>query len=214
MGREIVTTKVAGQGSNVRATKAERDILRRRQIVEAAKSCVVRYGFHAASMAQIAQQAQMSVGQIYRYFDSKESIIHAIVENIVEKRLSFLASELHTEMDFPKTLSLRFLNKPSEDVDDDNLLLEVTAEAARNPIVAQIVQKADQQLYAQAVSRVRKHYPGLSEQQAMARVEFMAVLTEGTVFRRATLLQAEPTILESLYRDVFSQLFPEKKRSE
>src|SRR5688500_14688086 len=52
---------------------------RRQQIVDAASACARRHGFHGSSMAEIAQEAGLSVGQIYRYFDGKEAIIAAIV---------------------------------------------------------------------------------------------------------------------------------------
>ncbi len=79
------------EAPSLRPAKRVRDALRRDQIVAAARRCVVRNGFHAASMAQIARQAQLSVGQIYRSFPSKEAIIHAIVERIVNRRLEWLA---------------------------------------------------------------------------------------------------------------------------
>src|SRR5581483_8988259 len=69
-----------------RPPKDLRDQQHRDQIVEAARDCVVRHGFHGTSMGQIAAAANMSVGQIYRYFPSKEAIVHAIVERIVEQR--------------------------------------------------------------------------------------------------------------------------------
>lgn len=75
-----------------RPAKAERDELRRSEIAAAARLCVVRHGFHAASMAQIAEQAKMSVGQIYRYFPNKEAIVYDIVERIVSQRLAWIAS--------------------------------------------------------------------------------------------------------------------------
>lgn len=46
---------------------------RRQQIVDAASACARRSGFHGASMAEIAQTAGLSVGQIYRYFENKEA---------------------------------------------------------------------------------------------------------------------------------------------
>src|ERR1700751_4700643 len=52
---------------------------RRQQILDAACECVRKAGFHGASMAEIAQAAGLSVGQIYRYFENKEAIIAAIV---------------------------------------------------------------------------------------------------------------------------------------
>ncbi|WP_425303991.1 helix-turn-helix domain-containing protein [Asticcacaulis benevestitus] len=47
--------------------------------MEAAIACVLRHGFHGASMSETAKQAQMSVGIIYRHFENKEAIIEAIV---------------------------------------------------------------------------------------------------------------------------------------
>ena len=49
------------------------------RILNAAKHCFIKYGFHAASMANIADAAKMSAGLIYRYFANKNSIILAII---------------------------------------------------------------------------------------------------------------------------------------
>lgn len=46
----------------------------RQRILAAARRCFVERGFHAASMATIADTAEMSQGLIYRYFESKNAI--------------------------------------------------------------------------------------------------------------------------------------------
>lgn len=190
-----------------RPPKAVRDELRRDEIVAAARQCVVRHGFHAASMAQIAQQARMSVGQIYRYFPSKEAIIHAIVERIVAQRLAWIEST-GRQLDLPKVLASRMFTQDAGEIDDRALLLEVTAEATRNPAVAEIVRKADRQLHERALTTVRQDYPQLSRKEAAARVEIMAVLSEGTAFRRVTQQPADPKVLAALYREVIGLLLP------
>jgi AcrR family transcriptional regulator len=190
-----------------RPGKAERDELRREQIVSAARLCVVRNGFHAASMAQIARQSGMSVGQIYRYFPSKEAIIHAIVQRIVNRRLEWLAAG-GTEQDLPGILASRSFDDGLLDADDRVLLLEVTAEATRNPEVAEICRKADAQLHAQAVAALRQDHPGLSKEEATARVELLAVLYGGSVFRAVMEQHADPTRLAALYREVIERLIP------
>ncbi|MCU0831114.1 MAG: TetR/AcrR family transcriptional regulator [Rhizobiaceae bacterium] len=48
------------------------------RIVEAARACFLRSGFHGASMGDICAEAGMSPGALYRYFPSKESLIEAI----------------------------------------------------------------------------------------------------------------------------------------
>ena len=60
--------------------------LRRAQVLEAAAKCFNREGFHGASMADVASEASMSVGQIYRYFENKEGVIAALVEQSLAER--------------------------------------------------------------------------------------------------------------------------------
>jgi hypothetical protein len=93
------------------------------------------------------------------------------------------------------------------------LLLEITAEATRNPAVAEIVREADRRLHLQAVELVRTDFPQLSEQEAVARVEFIAVLSEGSAFRHATEQHAEPGELAAVYRGALEHVFPNAANS-
>jgi len=69
-------------------TELSRADLRRAQVLDAAVLCFGRSGFHGASMADIAAEASMSVGQIYRYFANKEAIIASIVARDMESALA------------------------------------------------------------------------------------------------------------------------------
>lgn len=55
------------------------DLQRRRneEIVAAATACFLEKGFHKTSVQDIAERAGLSMGLLYRYFPSKESIIEA-----------------------------------------------------------------------------------------------------------------------------------------
>ena len=50
---------------------------RRQQILEAARACFARQGFHQTSIQDICHEAELSPGAVYRYFPSKEHIIAA-----------------------------------------------------------------------------------------------------------------------------------------
>jgi AcrR family transcriptional regulator len=53
---------------------------RRRQILDAARICFLRNGFHMTSMQDVIAEAGLSVGAVYRYFKSKNDIVEAIAE--------------------------------------------------------------------------------------------------------------------------------------
>jgi AcrR family transcriptional regulator len=189
---------------NARLSKPERDQLRREQIAEAARRCMLQQGFHRASMAQVAQAAGMSVGQIYRYFVNKEAIIEFIVGQHVSARLAWIASTVGPDD------AVRFLVARLTDEDargERALLLEIQAEAARNPAVAAIVRAADQLLHVQAVATVRAQFPDLDDEEAAARVEVMATLAEGSLFRGGMRPAVDPQRLTMLYGDIVALLF-------
>ena len=54
---------------------------KRRQIIEGARALFLAQGFDAASMDAIARKAGVSKGTLYVYFDSKEQLFEAIVED-------------------------------------------------------------------------------------------------------------------------------------
>jgi AcrR family transcriptional regulator len=58
--------------------------LRRLQILDAARSLVLKYGVFAVSVQQIAKLAELSVGTIYLYFESKEEIFASLQEEILD----------------------------------------------------------------------------------------------------------------------------------
>jgi len=183
------TVKVVKSRSGVksrRPPKAERDKLRRDQIVVAAQKCVVLHGFHAASISAIAANAEMSVGQIYRYFANKDAIVQAIVEGIVERRLRSLIEKPLRRINSTDMARHLVTDVPVEFRDDDILMLEATVEATRNPTVAQIVKEADQRLLAHAAAVFGRDHPHLDARDASARFEALVSLFEGTLLRRLT----------------------------
>ena len=64
---------------------------RRQQILDAARACFIRKGFHETSMQDIFAEANLSAGAVYRYFKSKNEIIEAIAA----EALSVLGAVLH-----------------------------------------------------------------------------------------------------------------------
>ena len=122
----------------------ERASSRRKQVLDAAETCFSQRGFHGASMAEISKAAGMSAGHIYNYFDGKDAIIAAFVQQNVDRGELLLGDlELHAN-------PLQSILDDVEKGVHDKMLpgiwklpLEIFAEAARNPTIAALVQAAE-----------------------------------------------------------------------
>ncbi len=109
---------------------------RRELIVAAAERAFVRHGFHAATMQQVADEAGMSAGNLYRYFPSKEAIVEGIcARDRRERAAAFdtLAGSGEVLATLAAMLREHLLDKPREKA---AMIVEITAEAARNPRIA------------------------------------------------------------------------------
>lgn len=168
-----------------------RSAARKAQVLEAASACFRQHGFHGASMAQISKMAAMSVGHIYHYFENKEAIIAAIVEQDLLNLISM------TERTRQENRHGNLLRAMVADVDeclaeakaDVNaaLMLEIAAEAARNEKVADIVRKADQAAMTHMRDFIREGLDGYGIQRSDAELDgpisILAALFEGLAIR-------------------------------
>jgi AcrR family transcriptional regulator len=116
----------------------------RARILAAAEQCFIAHGFHAATMASIAQTAKMSPGLMYRYFPSKHAIVLAIIERQLEQRRVKIAA-LHSTADIAANIVKTFAGWRSGDPDAMNiaLFLSMSADASRDSEIAQALHASD-----------------------------------------------------------------------
>ncbi len=118
--------------------------MQRQRILAAAEQSFVEFGFHAASMACIAEKAEVSQGLAYRYFENKNAIILAIIERQIEERRNVIRS-LQSEGDFIERILELFEAWVRRDSGQMNpvLFLEMSAEATRDPEIGRALREAD-----------------------------------------------------------------------
>lgn len=168
--------------------KAEARIqAQRERILTAAQQCFIGHGFHAASMANIAETAGMSAGLIYRYFEDKNAIILAIVERQLQL--------LHNEIQLSRRIDLAdemVDNYGRSCVTDGRgmnaaLLLEMSAEATRDPQIAAALDHYDSTLRSALVGWLARARSSGGEAvpiaQAPARALILQCLFEGLKLR-------------------------------
>ena len=66
------------------AVRAARVSSRRRQVLDAAVKAMGRTGFHQMSMQDLAAEAEVSVGLLYKYFGGKEDLLLATIVRILD----------------------------------------------------------------------------------------------------------------------------------
>ncbi len=122
--------------------------VQRERILCAAQKCFIEHGFHAASMANIADAAQMSAGLMYRYFENKSAIVRAIVERQLQdgrKQIEQLRTSADLADSILHTYSLWLVRDPS--VMNPVLYLEMSAAASRDPQIAAALQDSDERIF-------------------------------------------------------------------
>lgn len=185
---------------------------RREQIRIAAAECFRKHGFHGTSIAQISKFAGMSPGHIYHYFENKEAIIAEIVAWDLARVLTLIA-ELRSARNVQDAMIARAAEGVAEHLDPGTaaLRLEIAAEAARNPHIAEIVRAADSRSRAGLTETVRslRRAAGHSDSAGTigAMVEVIAAMFEGLQIRSVRNPGLDRDRVTRIYQRLLSDLF-------
>ncbi|HEL3169180.1 TPA: TetR/AcrR family transcriptional regulator [Stenotrophomonas maltophilia] len=137
--------------------RADRNEQRIAQILQAALQCFLVKGFHQTSMRDIAQAAGVSLGNLYNHFPGKEAIILAVAVAESEE-LAPLLQRLAAS-DGERTQVMAFLqdfHALCRQPEWATLAVEVLAESARNPAVAEAFAANRRQLQATLAEALRQ----------------------------------------------------------
>jgi TetR/AcrR family transcriptional regulator, repressor for uid operon len=120
--------------------QTEHSLDRRTQILDAALVCFAKRGFHQASMHDIAAEASISVGLIYRYFENKEAVISAMADRH-KKEISEVLQRARQAPTLLESVEILFTAHCCEDAPQvvSAFVVDLYAEASRNPRVADLV---------------------------------------------------------------------------
>lgn len=76
--------------------------LRQDNIELAARDLFIKQGFHATSMRDISKRAKVSLGNLYNYYETKESIFESIIDRyltVIDEGLRSIFSEIDEPLD-------------------------------------------------------------------------------------------------------------------
>lgn len=120
---------------------------RRTEIIDAARACFLRSGFHKTTTDEICREASITPGGLYHYFGSKEELISAVIdrtaETAVERMKNLIADSMNAESAFRQVGSIFFQTMQDGEIDNATRLeLEIWVEGLKNPKLFEQSQKA------------------------------------------------------------------------
>jgi TetR/AcrR family transcriptional repressor of uid operon len=160
------------------------------RILDAAERVFARDGFHVATMQDVALEAGMSPGNLYRYFSAKDAIIAALAErdrSQIAADFADLDPARGNLLDQLEALGRRHLvGDPREKA---VIALQIWAESARNPEMARMCAAIDGTVVgglvqAFASAKATGELPADLDDAGFLQVVFM--MADGFYCRRAT----------------------------
>ncbi len=126
--------------ASITDTAAEPATDRRQQIMRAAMVCFAKCGFHQTTMQDISAEAGISVGLIYRYFESKDAVISAMGDNH-QRVLGELLARARQAPTLAEAIEMFFTAHccGEERRMESAFVVELYAEGSRNPAIAKLV---------------------------------------------------------------------------
>ena len=210
MSRDVPATGAAKRGARA---QAQRD-----RILDAAQRCFAERGFHGASMAMIAEAAQMSPGLIYRYFAGKSELIHGIVSRQIE----LMAEDLEMFKTSSRNAAGIIVDRFRKDAAvgdgaaahtrlmEPALILEIVAESSRDPVIAEALNLLDQRIDVGLGSWLAR--PDAAGGQGTpaallpARKLILRALLDGLKMRQVRDPDLDPALLREALQDALPRL--------
>ncbi|MFD2264171.1 TetR/AcrR family transcriptional regulator [Lacibacterium aquatile] len=187
---------------------------RRMAILQGAERCFASKGFHPTTMQDICREAGVSPGALYLYFKSKEALIVGICERDRQEVMAGIAQieAVPNLLDALQGMLVHYcVNEP---VSRMKLMVEIFAEANRNPDVAATVHETDHLINERFRALTLQ---GVADGRLIAKgdpeliVDTLIVLSDGVFWRRAT----DPTFdaahfIDGLFKLIRSNLMIQK----
>ena len=167
--------------------KSTRQVDRRPQILDAAERCFALNGFHKTTMQDVAREAGMVPGNLYRYFPSKNAIIAGLVERDraeIAADFATLSNAENLMAAFEQLGRKHFIDQPRMKA---VIALQIWSEAALDPEIAAHVSAVQSEVrngIRNVLSRARDTGEIHQDVEVEALTHLIITLSDGMIRRR------------------------------
>jgi AcrR family transcriptional regulator len=127
--------------------KRRNTLVRQRQIIEAARGLIIKYGSEHVTVRKIAEEIGISEGALYRHFKSKREILLFLIQHIKEYLLN----------DFPKKTSSKYILCTLENTLKNHLSSMEQRKGISFLVIAEILSMGDRGLNRRALEVLKKY---------------------------------------------------------
>ena len=174
--------------------------------MSAARKCFATSGFKATTVDDIAVEAGVSVGLLYRIFGSKTAIVEAIILEQVEEQIAQAFEIISTSPKscIDRTKVVRSFEDASLDLQKLALMFEMAAEACRNQPLREFMQSRRAELYATLMDRLTDS--GMDRKTAermFAELDLLGAIGSGAIIQG--LVNAKMSVfqnIEAVFRSI------------
>ena len=138
--------------------REQKKLLAKQTIMETAIEQFVQRGFQATSIADIMKAAHMGLGTFYNYFDSKDQLLHYLLDNLavqLQQRLQHLTAEQKSKAEILREMVLM----TAQLVDSNKYVLPLFLSAGARPEQASEEAKGNGKECGQKPHEHRGHGP-------------------------------------------------------
>jgi TetR/AcrR family transcriptional regulator, transcriptional repressor of aconitase len=179
---------------------------RRRQILDGARRCFVRNGFHASSMQDVLAEVGLSPGAVYRYFRGKDEIVAAIATEAIGQVVEAVSTAAATDPPPPIEDVIAGAAEALRRLDDEHgnarLALQVWGEATRSPVIAQAFSEAYREIRERYAALLRAYQGGDGDTAAAAKL--LTAILPGYILQHVLLGDITPEDIRQGLRELLS----------
>lgn len=145
------------------------------EILGLVRAAFAEKGFDGASMQDLARAAGMSVGNFYRYFNSKAAIVEALIHRDLAEIEASFAAIMGSDDPLAALRATLQWRVGSDCAADGQLWAEITAAALRKPDIGAVCCKMEDEI-ARYMTTVFARITGISPEEAILRFHAHAEL--------------------------------------
>jgi AcrR family transcriptional regulator len=186
----------------------QKDETKRTAILNAAKSLFAKKGFNATSISDLRRESGFSTGTIYTYFNSKEDIVSAIIEEGWDEMVAYVRPILQSDTPVSKRAEYLAYEIIPQVIRDEDLIHILLTEALDVSGLSEKLSRLLELVLQMGQQPVELSREDRRQMQTSITIYFLGILEAVRLTRRTDLGFYQEDILRFIKDTIIRELTP------